>query len=355
MSRYLLRQFLSSSALFLLGLLVTWMTAESVLHLDRFRSDPGSAWKIMSFRTLEVVPLGLPIACLMGAVWSLTRAARFLELTAIRSGGIRLRRVLAPILITSLGLAGAIALFEDRILVPVRTALPGLGESRRAADLGTAHYTNDRWWFAHGGTLFSARAYDPDAAFLEDVTVFFFDDQRRMTQRIDAARAEFEGDQVWRLRDARIAEFDGGVAPQFRQEPGLSLTLGVSEQQIEKALPSPETRSLHSLARSIREWSGSTARLATLEASFHARLAKPLALVVLVLFGVGLSVVEAEHRDTLGRALLRAMIAATIYWSAWTGALVLAGSGHAPPALTVWGITLLFLGLGVLRFRRIPE
>ena len=82
--RYLLGQFLASSGMVLLTLGFTGFTAEVVLHLERFQADPSGMWKLALFRTLEVLPLGLPLACLVGAAWSLTRAARFRELTAIR-------------------------------------------------------------------------------------------------------------------------------------------------------------------------------------------------------------------------------------------------------------------------------
>jgi lipopolysaccharide export system permease protein len=354
-SRYLLRQFLSASALVLAGFFVTWLTAELVLHLDEFRSDPGGALRLTLFRTLEIIPLGLPLACLTGAVWSLSRATRFLELTAIRCGGIPLRQVLAPILMAALLLGGAVALFEDRILIPVRQFLPQIEEAEGSTDQRSTLFSNGRWWVAQGSSIFSAKGFDPRAVRLEQVTVFELDDQRRTVRRIDAEEARFLHDQIWELRKARILEFEGGAAPVMRDEARVQLALGVSESQLGRAIPSPDRFTVHSLARWIREWSGSAQGLVPFQAEFHARIARPLAVLVLVLFSVSLSVTEAERRDTLGRALLRSLIAAILYWTAWTAALVLSGSGRVPPALPIWGATALFLALGAFRYRRIPE
>ena len=133
------------------------------------------------------------------------------------------------------------------------------------------------------------------------------------------------------------------------------LALGVSRGTLRQALPAPEVTSLHRLARWIREWSGSPLRIATFEAAFHARIAQPLAVLVFVLLAVGLSVGEADRRDTFGRALVRGLIAATLYWIAWTAALLAAGSGAIPPAFPVWGVTGLFLLVGAFIYRRVPE
>jgi lipopolysaccharide export system permease protein len=354
-SRYLLRQFLAASALIFAGLIITALSVGAVLHLDQFQTDVGQAWRLTLFRALEIVPLGLPIACLSGAAWSLTRATRFLELTAIRSGGIRLRRVLAPFLIAAVVLGGAVALFEDRILIPLREVLRESEETETSVRMRRAFFANDRWWFARGSSLFTARAYDPESFQLAEVTVFELDDERRVLRRIDAQEARFLHGQTWELREARILDFGEGEAPALRQESQVQLALGVSRKTLRQALPPPEVTSLHRLSRWIREWSGSPLRIASFEAAFHARLAQPFAVLVFVLLAVGLSVGQEERSDTFGRALLRGLIAATLYWTAWTAALLAAGTGAVPPALPVWGVTGLFLLAGVFIYRRIPE
>jgi lipopolysaccharide export system permease protein len=354
-SRYLLRQFFTASALVFLGLFITVMTVEAILHLELFQADAGEAWRFTLFRTLEGVPLGLPVACLAGAAWSLTRSARFMELTAIRSGGIRLRRVLAPILLAAVALGTGLAFFEDRVLIPIRGVLHDSEDRARAGKAPTASYSNDRWWFAQGTSLFSAEAYDPKSLQLDRVTIFELDDRRRILRQVDAEAAQHVGDQVWALRDAQILEFDPQGAPSLRRESEIELTLGVSGGELRRALPPPETTSVHRLARWIRERAGNPAQLVNLETAFHARIAQPCAVLVLVLFAVGLSVGEGERQDTLGRALLRALLAAVVYWTAWTAALVLAGSGAIPPALPIWGVTALFLIGGAFLYQRIPE
>ena len=354
-SRYLLRQFLTASALIFVGLFITALSVGAVLHLDQFQTDAGQAWRIMLFRALEIVPVGLPIACLSGAAWSLTRATRFQELTAIRSGGIRLRRVLAPFLIVALALGGGVALFEDRVLIPVREILRETEGATSSARAQRAFHANDRWWFARGSSLFAAQAYDPESFRLDQVTVFELDDQRRVVRRIDAQEARFLREKTWELREARIIDFGKGEAPALRQESQVQLALGVSRGTLRRVLPPAEVTSLHRLARWIREWSGSPLRIASFEAEFHARIAQPFAILVLVLFAVGLSVGHEERQDTFGRALVHALIAATLYWTAWTAALLAAGSGAVPPAFPIWGVTGLFLLGGAFIYRRVPE
>ena len=85
-ARYLLKEFLTASGVVFLAVFVTFMAAFSVTHLDVFDEDGGGIWEIL-FSALELVSIGIPISCLAGVVWSLTRAVRFREITAIHCGG----------------------------------------------------------------------------------------------------------------------------------------------------------------------------------------------------------------------------------------------------------------------------
>ena len=99
-SRYLLREFLLASGAVLLAIVVTWIAADTLLHLDELEGGV-SAWLAGLDRMLDVVPLGVPMSCAVGVVWSITRAVRSREITAIRCGGIPLRSALLPIVAAS--------------------------------------------------------------------------------------------------------------------------------------------------------------------------------------------------------------------------------------------------------------
>ena len=89
--------------------------------------------------------------------------------------------------------------------------------------------------------------------------------------------------------------------------------------------------------------------------TFHARLAQPLAALVLVLFAIRFAIGDVEQGDSLARALLMAFAVTGLFWLCWTGALLLARSGLLPAELPVWGTLALGLTLGFGRFRAIPE
>ncbi|NRA04243.1 MAG: YjgP/YjgQ family permease [Myxococcales bacterium] len=353
-SRYLLTQFLQASALFFFGLVVTWVAADSVLHLDDFSKDSTGGLEAV-LRALDVVPLGLPVSCLVGAVWSLSRAVHFREITAIRCGGVALRRALLPVLVASLALGGLLLLFEDRVIVPIRRAALERSETQMASSIGTLERFQDRFWYSDGSSIFIASGYSGKRGSLEQVTVFEFDDKRRIHRRIDAREARLVEETLWAFDDAVVREFKPGDRLERETAQSLTLDLGVTSGSLWRNLPSAETTTLHRLVRELRQHPGDPASVAPAEAALHGRIAQPLSILILVLFAIPFSIPDAERGDSLPRALLASLSLGGLFLACFTGALLIARTGLLPPAFPIWGTVLAALGIGVWRFRALSE
>lgn len=350
----MLVEFASASSAVLLGLLATWVAGDTLLHIAEFGAAPYARLQRTVLAGLEQLPVGVPLACMVGVVWSVTRAVRHREVTAIRSGGIPLRRALLPILIACLAIGVGVAFAEDRLLVPARVLVEVMEQELDGAPRVQPRYSNGRWWIASGPSVFSAADWDPAAGRLVDVTMLEYDASGRIARRIDALEARPGEGTLWRFAQARVFDFDRAGLKTMRAE-SLEVDLGIRGDEFERALSGVGSLSLHKLARRIREHTGSVESFAPLAVSFHSRLAQPLSVLILVLFAIPFAVGDVERGDSLARALLWSMGAAIAYWVVWTLALATGNSGAAPPALLVWGTTVAFLAAGGWRFRAISE
>ncbi len=352
-SRYLLREFLSASAAVMLALAVTWVAADTLLHIDEIGDGTLALLQTALDRLLEVLPLGVPVACVVGAVLSITSAVRSREITAIRCGGIPLRSALAPILVACVLIATGLAFFEDRVIMKTRQARIE-AEAGREADGPRLERRNGRYWYAAGASIFVANDYDPESRTLRDVTVFQLSPSRAIQQHIEAESAVYLSEQSWELRNAIVREF-GGPGLSQRQVSALRMDLGLTGADLERAELPLETETLHGLAERIQDKPAGGEERIALEASFHGRLAQPLAVLILVLLAIPFAVGDVERGDSLPRALLSAMIATAGFWVAWALGLLTARAGWVPPAFPVWGVVLLALAIGTWRFRAVRE
>ncbi len=352
-SRYLLRGFAAASAAVFLGLLAIVLGADTLLRLDQLGSQPQSVVFDLVLRALELVPLGVPVACVVGVTWSLTRAARLREITAIRCGGIPLRGALLPLVGASLLLAGSLVWIEDRVLVPARERVSEAAATLERGSERRPRLSNGRWWYAGANSVVSARSWSHEREALVDVTIFELDAGQRIRRRIDAREARFVSDSSWQIADARVLDFtDSGFERQTLHE--LVADLGVGKREFAGAEPELEATSLGGLARGARR-GGDWRQRAAFGVAFHARLAQPLSLVCLVLFAICFAVGDRGRGDSLARALLAALAVTTGFWVLWTLALLGGRSGSVPAAVPIWGVVLGFLGVGVWRFRAIEE
>jgi lipopolysaccharide export system permease protein len=353
-ARHFLAEFAQVSAAVLLGLLVMWGAADILLHVDELAGHFGRAMRQVALRSYPMLPIAVPISCVAGVVLSLTRAARNSELTAIQTGGIRLQAALAPILLSCALLAAGLGFLEDRVLVPARSGL----EHGRSEDAGAKarmpERRLERWWFASGSSILSAASYDAKEQVLQDVTVFLFDEQRGIRERIDAKSAANLAGDTWEIREANVLEFQPKGGIDRHRAIALRLDLGIDSRDMDRASQPPAWLTLRQLARQIRKSAGDRAEVAKLELAFHSRLAQPLAVLIVVLLALPIAAGDARG-DSLPRALLRSLLATAGFWLAWTLALLVGRSGVVPPPFPVWGVTLGALGLGYWRFRSIRE
>jgi lipopolysaccharide export LptBFGC system permease protein LptF len=82
---------------------------------------------------------------------------------------------------------------------------------------------------------------------------------------------------------------------------------------------------------------------------------EPVAILVLVLLAIPLGVGDVERGDSLPRALLQALAWTLGFWLAWAAAIFVAQQAVVPPFVPLWGVSVVALGIGVFRYRRIKE
>jgi len=349
LSLYLVREYATSSAGVLAGLLVTWLAGDSLRRLDEFARGGREALRQLALVSTEILPYAVPIACLAGAVWTLSRAMRNRELVAIRSGGIPLRRALAPLLAASFAVSLALGIFIDRVVVPARIAL----ERSDAQESDGPRELAGRYWKAHEPYVFSAAGYEALTRTLRDVTIFRLDQTGRVVERIDAEQAVNLLGAVWELRNARVRSFEAADQMGSERHADLRLDLGVGGEQYERARANPSHLSLHRLARALRR--APPEHLSALGTAFHSRLLEPLSVLILVLFAIPLGVSDVERGDSLPRALLRSLLFALAFWLCWTLAVFAARLPDVPAFAPLWLLTLGALALGAWRYQRISE
>ena len=74
--------------------------------------------KLMVYVAVTLVPLALPLALLLASIMTFGNLAEHFELTAFKSAGVSLQRVMRPLIITAFLICGSAFIFSNTAVQP---------------------------------------------------------------------------------------------------------------------------------------------------------------------------------------------------------------------------------------------
>jgi len=293
LSHYFAVRYLGLFATVLTASILILVTIELVLNLDDvtgFTEESASTGSLFRYLWLRLMSYYLadllPITSFVAAFLTLAWAGRAMELVAIQAGGLRLLRIVAPILACALILSCASAiLHETWILQAARSRASEERGDRQEIDFGRRAF-----WHRSGRAIINIDEADPRHRILRGVEIFERGEDGLIVRVIRADRVRIERDGRWVIEDASIWRFDplDPTAPprlDTRERVDLDLdTLGGD------ALLSadPALLPLPLLRRYLesRPAGENSSRLRRIEGRYHERLSSPWLLLIFAFLAV---------------------------------------------------------------------
>ena len=350
LSRYILKQFLRMVFLCQAGAITLFLIAEFIERIDDFIEENAAftdAALYFLYKIPHLVFLSVPLTVLMASTFTLILFSRENEVLAMRAGGLSLYRVIAPILIASLGIS-FLTFFANEYIVPFANKR---GEYIRRVKIQKTglrtHTQRDKIWYrSENSTIWQITHYDPSSEKMRGVTLYRMDPQNRLTQRIDATEV------IW-LPAAKHWEFHNGVIHDFaekgkiKQETFEKTVLPVAEQPIDfkKTGRNPETMNYQELGRYIEYLRKSGVNATRYIVDMWAKISAPFISFVLAIVGVPFSIRGGRS----GGAAMGVAIAigiGAIYLVLFHASLSFGHAGRLPPILAAWGPNAIFLAGG---------
>jgi lipopolysaccharide export system permease protein len=290
--------------------------------------------------------LTLPVATLIGVLFSLGGMARRNELIAMTATGVSLYRILTPVLIIGviislLGLAFTVEIVprgnsNSRVIydheIKGRPIISGA--SRR-----------DLNYLGSGGRYFLIRKYNGNVGRMDDVVVQQFADGT-LVHRIDAESAVWK-DEEWVFENGFIRRFgEDGVAaaepfrerrfPEIQERPDDFLRI----------VKDPDEMTLPELREYMRRTELSGGDATKLQVDRHMRYSFPFASFIVILLGAPLTGAIRRGGHALGFGL--ALLVGFVYYVLLEFGKTFGYNGTFTPLAAAWLPNFVFLGLGFL-------
>ncbi len=348
LDRYLVRGFLFTFALSIAGVVLLVIFVDLVGNLGKFIDREVEAGIILQYY-LSYIPFivsqALPMAALLGGMFSLSKKARHNELVVMKSAGISVSRIIAPIMMLSLVISIATFFFNENI-VPARSQQKSKIEAEYldASMSPTDKRVADIFWTDGNNRTIYVGKFDSRSNLASRVTIQKFN-ENQILERVDAQSMRWQ-DSCWVLVSGFKRRFADGseTATPFKNLKDDSMNFG--PEQLLKNQVKPENMSyveLRNYADIIASNGGNPAKwLVDLEFKFS----EPFAGVILVLFGTAIA--SRRNRSSLIFGAIISIVIYLLYFGMSSFVKTVGQIGSIQPAIAAWLTNGLFLAGGVI-------
>ncbi len=350
LDRYLAREVLKAALLAVLALTALDAFFGLIVELEdigRHRYGLADAFAYVGMtlprRVMEVLPTAALIGCLLGLGGMAARS----ELVAVRAAGVSVGRIAWGVAKAGLVLVVAAVLIGE-FLAP-RTEMLATHLRNDAQREVSHNYAELGVWLRDGRDYVHIGYVYPDGD-LANVTLYAFDDARRLVESVSAPRASFDGGR-WTLEEATLSRLDGaGVTSERRAR--LERPTRLDPDLVRVVMLKPENLTASALSRYVAyvESLGEDPR--RYRQAFWAKLAAPLQGLVMLLVGLPFAF-GSTRNSPLGKRLVVGIVVGLLFLLV---SRLFSQAGHAfdlQPAVAALLPSLLFLGVAGVALRRV--
>lgn len=353
--RYIAKLFLS----FFLGGLVVFVTiflaVDFMGSFARYEVSIDVLFRYYSYFLPSVVYQMVPVACLVGTIFTLSTLNRTNELIALFSVGMSLARVCFPILALVAVISVLTFWVGDRLLprfAQQKTYIEYVEIKNKPGLYSTVK--TDKIWYRSQNTLFNIQTLNPNKAQAQGLTLYYFDSQWNLIQLIQARDVKLKS-RFWELQTGTVTLFPENQSfPLTREFDEKVISMSEDLADIQSTANSSDVMSIKELARFIKK--NKEAGLETLryEVDYQGKYAFALAAFVMSLMGIPFSVGSRRSGGAfVGVGLCLGF--AVLYWILFSSSMTLGKNGLLPPMAAAWSPNILMGGLSIyflLRLRK---
>jgi lipopolysaccharide export system permease protein len=368
LDRYLIRQFGSTLIFSLMAFWLVFLVVDLVERMDKFIDKQAPLFlvaKYYVYYTPYIVVLALPVAVLLACLFSLGQLARHNELTAMKSAGISLYRILLPLFAVSL-LISLFAVAFGETIVPLasqrreETKKVEIEKGRRE----DAVVLHNVFVQAEDGRIFHLASYDTRKKLGSDALVQKFKGSR-LKEEIRAKRVRWENsgwlfeegvERVFcdslpesaQIEDSGEANSDSLLSTSVERYQAFDrlfrLDLKIKPEALVRRQKQPEEMGYLELAQYVKVRKRAGAEVTKELTDLNSKIAYPFINFLIVLFGAPIAANPRRSGMAVGVAIT--LFIAFCSYIVIKGSLILGYEGIFSPFLAAWAANILFAILG---------
>ncbi|HYF04159.1 MAG TPA: LptF/LptG family permease [Patescibacteria group bacterium] len=352
--RYIIRQFVSTLLFSLLALCAIFLVVNLMENLDDFLDNNTPADVIIRYYLYfypEILKLIVPISMLLTSLFSIGRMTGLNEITAMKTGGLSLYRLMLPLLILATAISFGQVYFSGWVAPKANKSK--LDIERRYLNKGSA-----------SGPLYNLYLRDEP---LRNVIMQYYDGERktgagvaieeynsetspRLMRRIDAQEIRWDSAaDKWKLLKAmEHAYVDSNVI--VRAFDTTDAPLHITHAQIVQLQKQPTELNFDELHEYINTLQQGGKDVRRQRIDYYGQYALPFASLIVVMFGVAFA--SVKKKSGLAVEIATAMVVCFAYLAFTKISQTVGYSMDLDPIWVGWSANILFFAIGLINLVR---
>ena len=344
---YMTRLFITRTLAVLVALVLVLMTLDLLGESGNILAVPGNGdaelWRYVGLRIPLLISRFLPFAVLLGTLIAFVGLNQHSEIVAMKAAGLSAHQILAPIVVASIFVAGALFAFNEGVVVNSARVVTAWSDNDYKP-IPPASGVVSNVWLLKNEDYVEARIVSGRGPRLTAQDVSIYDRSGIALQRVITAKRAVPrpGTNSWLLQDVRIYDATMNLVRHLPQMVGLE---GITPEQLTLAKVDPTELPYWTLKRRIAELEAAGRPSDEARSGLAHKISGPLSTLLMPI----LAAVAAFGLARSGQVLLRACLGMALgfaYFVADNFSLAMGNAGAYPPVVAAWAPFLLFLLIG---------
>jgi len=347
LTRYLLKEFFKLLIICQLVFIALYLMIDFASGIDDF-IKAGAPKSVMltyfAFKIPAIASQMLPPATLTTVIILFSLMKRNNEVVALKASGVNTWQVAQPLVLLAAFFSVALFLFSETIVPYASSRCNEIWRMDVEKENPGRFHGRNHIWYKGKNCIYFIRQFDNRKMMMVDPTFYFFDDQFKITRRIDGRSGIWENN-AWQIQNGIVQnrEKDGGYnLHKFEQ---LAVNLGENPEDFVREKVEPEEMGYVQLKRFAErlELEGYDATRYFVE--LNIKIAFPFIVFIMVFIGIPIALWKKGMGTPVAVSIGISMC--FVYLLILGLSRTLGFAGILPPLFSAWLANSIFLFLGV--------
>ena len=347
LDRYIVKEVMNFVAL-AVAVLTIMLIMETLFELMEMLINKKVGWpyivKLLVYRLPAFLVVTFPISLLASSELAIGRLSTDGEITAMRAGGISLRRIIIPFLVAALAISILAFLINDYI-VPEANHISQNIIREIVLMKGPPHIRRNVFFRDAENRYFYVNRFDEKNMIMQDIMVYELT-RERFPRMITAKKGMWVTD-TWKLENGTIYNYD--EEGRITYEMSFSNMDIMVKEDLEKFFRNqrtPQEMSSSELRQQISILQQAGADTKNFEVDFHMKYSIPFTGLIFVLLGVPLGLRVKKGSKATG--IIISIVLVLLYYILLSTTRSFGRGGMLTPVLAAWLPNIIFGILGVI-------